>query len=426
MRTQRAFLFVLAVAAMFVLSAGLAIAKGGKKPKPPPEPPPGGDGPTYTLIDLGGLGGHSVAAAINQSGQVAGSTSVADGTSFPYVITPEDSDGDGKPDRWYRDDDGDGLNDLMITLGQLGGTPSWTRAAAFAINDHGQVVGYSTVDGVPVGQDNAHGFFWAQGEMTDLGVFAVGEASYAVAINIHGQVVGQRYSLGTRKGSFLILPADTNGDGEPDCWFKDDDVDGVNDLMTDLGRKFWAKDINDAGVVVGKHKNHASGLSYLLVPEDTDGDGTPDLWYRDDDGDGLSDLLVQLPFLASAPPNDAGPEAVNASGQAAGSSPTGGKWNVHHAVRWESDRTPTDLGTASRRAHCKGLALNDGGDVVGHSDGTGLLWKDGKMHKFLDLLTDSEGIDLIMPRDINNSGYIVGHTQTGGHNAAFIAVPAGN
>src|SRR5262249_33766129 len=67
-----------------------------------------------TLITLGpqpGPGSWGVAYAINDAGQVVG-----DSSAGGFLITPEDVDGDGAPDRWYRDDNQDGVNDLITDL----------------------------------------------------------------------------------------------------------------------------------------------------------------------------------------------------------------------------------------------------------------------------------------------------------------------
>ena len=70
----------------------------------------------------------------------------------------------------------------MTDLGTLGGTNSY----AIAINDRGQVVGYSGTDRGMTG----HAFLYSDGAMTDLGTLGGAVGSWASAINDRGQVVG--------------------------------------------------------------------------------------------------------------------------------------------------------------------------------------------------------------------------------------------
>ncbi len=150
------------------------------------------------MQDLGTLGGaSSVARAINDQGQVVGESTNGSGETRAFL--------------WE--------NGVMRDLGTLGGGSSF----ATDINELGQVVGSSTTS---AGQPRA--FLWENGVMRDLGIFT----SFASGINDLGQVVGFR-QLGSQV-AFL--------------W--------TDETMYELPG-FDAADISNSGRVVGSHVTSA-------------------------------------------------------------------------------------------------------------------------------------------------------------------------
>ena len=187
-------------------------------------------GPLVSIAGASVTGLPFVGVAINDAGQVAG-------TQNPGVHPL-----DQPPARAMLYTPGVGVQDL----GTLGGT----RSEAYALNELGQVVGYSTTAyGV------LHAFLWTPGVgMQDLGALAGGLGSVARGINDRGEVVGQRtlpYPTTTRNPethAFLWTPAG-----------------GMQDIGA-LGGELTssvAYDINNAGQVVGR-----SYSADRIVPSD--------------------------------------------------------------------------------------------------------------------------------------------------------------
>jgi probable HAF family extracellular repeat protein len=140
--------------------------------------------PTYTIFDLGTLGGDwSFAQDINARGQVVGGSMAVAG---PY-----------RPFHAFLWEAGTGMQDL----GTLGGDGS----VAYGINAQGQIVGYSTT-----AADLGHAFLWEAGTgMQDLGTLG-GPHSIAYGINERGQVVGWASTTTGAMHAFL-WEADTDG-----------------------------------------------------------------------------------------------------------------------------------------------------------------------------------------------------------------------
>ena len=219
-----------------------------------------------TMQDLGTLGGlHSRAMGINNHAQVVGFADTASGETHAFL---------------WRIGAG-----TMIDLGTLGGSFS----IATAINDDGVVVGASTT----AGGGEFHAFIWVNGVMTDLGSVP-GGSSYARAINERGHAAGWAHNaafeqhafrwqrqraavdLGTPPGFTIAEAAGININGVV-VGLANNAVHDPHAFMwkqgvwTDLGAAFptdWtdAAGINDDGDVVGSvYLAASSGATHALV-----------------------------------------------------------------------------------------------------------------------------------------------------------------
>lgn len=142
----------------------------------------------------------SAATGISNNNYVVGWADRVDGVTHAFLVTPVNG-------RFFEDANADLVNDLMIDLGTL--QASDPVSSATAVNDAGQVTGYSYT-------------------MDD------GRAAYR---------------------AFLLTPLDNNNDGVPDQWFVAAG-NGANALMIDLGTlggtNSWGRAISNRGVVVGE------------------------------------------------------------------------------------------------------------------------------------------------------------------------------
>jgi probable HAF family extracellular repeat protein len=275
------------------------------------------------VTDLGTLGGSSSrAAAINDRGQVTGWANTAGNAIHGFLITPEDTNGDGKPDRWYRDTNADGANDLMRDLGALSASGANYPGD---VNNAGQVVGCEYF-----ANGTWHAFLWQNGAMTELGGLDTGLNNTASAINDAGQVVGTAWN--------------TNHVAQYGFLWKD----GV---MTNLGVG-QATDINSSGQVLFTAR--------LWTPS------TPN---------GTTGTFTSLPQFPGDTWSSAG--RINNAGQAVGASYF---WNDEtvqifaHGVIWEG-AMPQDLGQLSGYGSgyvSSGVAINEAGEIVGTS-GSGVF-----------------------------------------------------
>jgi len=417
-----------------------ATTQAGKPSKPPPEPTP-----SYTLTLLE-RGPWYVGCAVNNSGLVVGqSCRPPEYPEHPFIVVPEDTNGNGLPDQWFRDNDGDGLNDLLLELGPV---PPYSgdvyyEGRADDINEAGQVVGDFWVDDyynntseyvafvvtpADVDQDGRLEWFWpdangANALMTrlDLGLSPT-TFVYPTAVNNLGQIVGRYYPSDSERG-FLLEGLDSDANGVADTWFQDADQNGANDLVVDLGAApdrsgnlipLSPSDINDAGWVVGRGPG-----AFLIVPKVDPATGKR-VWNEDQNGDGINDLAILLPTLGGT---SAYANAINTDGVIAGScSPRRG---ASHAVLWRLDAqgraTITDLGVVQgmdTSANGVNASLQVVGGAASTSTFTGWFWQNGVMTELSKLLEVDKSLKT-GALGINDLGMFVGDSY-----GAYIAIPS--
>ena len=137
-------------------------------------------------------------------------------------------------------------------LGSLGGALS---NVAYAINNHGQVVGISDL----AGDTTAHAFLWEEGAIHDLGTLPGDFFSVAFSINNRGQVVGESCDVNFNCRAFL--------------WQRGQMTD-LNSLVSSGSSLYLlsANDLNDRGEVVGQafDENTGTAPAFLLVPTDNE------------------------------------------------------------------------------------------------------------------------------------------------------------
>ncbi len=233
---------------------------------------------------------------------------------------------------------------------------------ARGINNRGQIVGVSDVEGGSYGPDDRpyHAVLWEKGKMRDLGTLG-GQSSAANAINDRGQIVGWSDTKPKIKGSHEVMHAF--------LW--------ENGRMRDLGTlpgphpDSEAVAVNQRGQVVGR-TNLYEGSSHAF------------LWEKGR----MRDLGM----------GESGATSVNSRGQIVG-------WGAQHVFLWEKGRVRY-LGIGSDFG---GAAINDLGQVV--TSGTGLLWANGKTTTLCAPAAHCSA------NAINNRGQIVG--DRAGHAALF-------
>jgi len=316
-------------------------------------------------------------------------------------------------------------------LGTLGGPES----VAMGLNDEGQVVGWSNVDGcIAQGHPCRHAFLWDDGTMIDLGKLAGDEESVARAINNDGVIVGTSESdVVAGFGTFHGFVYDA----------------GVMTALPDLGvGQSFPHDINNAGTIAGWTQDPTvlrdRAVTWTGGAIDNVGDTESHTYNR---AQGISESGVVVGFAWNLfQPNDAilfdggwftiggtggqfqNAEAsdVNDSGVAVGlqAFPSGG-W--HPAVWTQDEPAGIDLGLLPGMTLGSLYDVNEAGHAVGASYTdffpvmSRAVYYDGEtMIDLNDLLPAGTNALLWDAQEINEAGDIVGTALVNGAFHAFL------
>ena len=224
-------------------------------------------------------------------------------------------------------------NYTITDLGTLGGEVSNARA----INDAGQIAGFSAISGT----SPRHGFRWDNGVLTDIGTLQSSD-SFGRGVNIHGWVTGQSHTVSNNPHAVL--------------W--------KNGNLIDLGTFSGALssegfDVNDDNQVVGfSHSFTANGSQWQ-----------PFIW-KDLNNNDLSDPGEMSILGTLGGPHGLG-RAINNKGEVVGGTDTQfGAPPVRHPFLWSEALGMIDLGTLGEnnpQAFDEAFDINEAGQVVGQS-----------------------------------------------------------
>lgn len=321
---------------------------------------------TYTITDLGVIGGNiSNATAINDSGQVVGSSYINKQTAVYHAFLWTQSGG-------------------LLDLGTLGGNNSYGEA----INSAGQVVGCADVS--PSNLVPGHAFLWTQsGGMQDLGT--LGNGSCALGINNVGQVVG-------------VSTVNSNVDYHVFVWTA---ATGMLDIGVPVSSATTGASINDKGEVVGTFYDSSTGYHAFL-------------WTQ---SGGVQDLgNLGQPYATGASINAFG-EVVGRSEAVPGTTlaylwtPQGGM----RALPTPAKYIDATANAVSSRGVIVGFTLN------ATIQQRATVWPNPTTVRDLNQVSVNSPIILAMANGINRSGQIVGIGRLKSNAAlahAFLATPS--
>ena len=248
------------------------------------------------------------------------------------------------------------------------------------VNQAGEVVGTMDVSGF-----GSVVFVYRDGVVINLGAPEGATFSQGVAINSHGDIVGNWGNgvTGIPTPSHALLIVD----------------DELTDIGADLPQpKSRARDINDARQVVGAMWTTLTSTTQRAF-----------LW---DDGKGIDLGVLPQGVTSSA-------SGINNAGIIVGSSrvprPTKSGF-ASHPVLWQ-DGVPIDLGVLAGFSGGSANDVNDQMQIVGHlsreqGSNHGFIWHDGVMRDLNDLIPPDSGVTVTSGISINEAGQIAAAGET--------------
>jgi probable HAF family extracellular repeat protein len=268
----------------------------------------------------------------------------------------------------------------------LGAVPGGIQSLATAVNNRGQVVGFSdnaipdafSLAGV---RNQTRAFLWQNGVIRDLGTLG-GPDALAFYINDHGQVAGMSYPNSNPGGDPNCPPLTTH----PFFWENGKMVD-IGTLGGTCATPNW---MNDLGQVVGS-SDYAGDQSSSAF-----------LW---DKAAGLKDLGLLPGGLFG------GANWINDAGEIVGGSDA---TSFFHAVLWKSGSI-IDLGTVYGETCTDAFSINSQGQIVGFASADcnvedhAILWEKGSIVDVNALVSPASTLTVANAFDINDRGEVAGY-----------------
>lgn len=317
----------------------------------------------------------------------------------------------------------------VVDVGTLGGA----RSVAVAINNHGEVVGNAdTATG------DTHAFFSSGGLIQDLGTLG-GQASHVGGISDKGLVVGRAQDDSGVYHSFIRLR-------RGQMW-------NLSVLDAKLGHKGFsaAVSVNGAGQVVGyihTHGNHMAARSRAFVFKDFKVTNLGSFGGEDGVVAGINDSGQIVGYYGTEPHADYAdhrafiktgatvtplgsmggrtttPSDINNAGHVVGSGQI--KGGEERAFLYAAGKL-TNLGTLPGGTQSFAYAVNNLGQAVGAAEASGslraVLYEAGQIIDLNTLIPVQSGWLLTEARDINDKGQITGTGTINGRQRAFVLTP---